>query len=187
MFTTSTDTVENVVRPPQNPMPAPSCSTSRAPGCVHSSASTIPRSTEPTTFTTNTGHGNVPPGNAVRTAQRVPAPATPPTAIAIAAAFRRPSPNPGIRSSWPTSARDPVTQGDDAAREPALVDERGGDPGVAGQRGLAAADRHRREHQQDLVDQPGPERLPGQLRPAHGQVGAGRRLQPAHGVGVETA
>ena len=50
---------------------------------------------------------------------------------------------------------------------------------------FASSDQRRYREEVQLVDQPGPDRLAGQFRPANRQVVLGCCLEPAHQVGVE--
>ena len=80
--TISTANVENVVNPPQNPIAPRSCTATRARGCCGSSASSTPRTSDPTTFTSSTGQGKRWLPEASTTNQRQLAPTAPPAAIA---------------------------------------------------------------------------------------------------------
>ena len=66
---------------------------------------------------------------------------------------------------------------DDAVAEPVVVEQLELHAHVVWQRPLAASDDDRREEQVDLVDQPGPDRLRGEHRPADRQVASRRRRE----------
>src|SRR4051794_33702154 len=78
-----------------------------------------------------------------------------------------------------------VVQVDHAVAESPLARELERPPQAVAERGLAAADHDRRDEQMALVDKSGGDRVRGQLRPADRQVGARRRFQRPHGLGLE--
>src|SRR5262245_24605776 len=99
----------------------------------------------------------------------------------------------GIRGITPPYARRPalprgaVVEVDRAVAEPALVDELEGHVDAVREGALAASDDHGHLEKVVLVDQPGPDRLGGELGPTYGEVAFRRRLQLSHRLGVEVA
>src|SRR5262245_61170565 len=84
-------------------------------------------------------------------------------------------------------ARRAVVEVDRAVAEPALVDELEVDAGAVREGALAASDDHGHLEQVVLVDQPGPDRLGGELGPSDGEVAFRRRLQLSYRLGLEVA
>src|SRR3954468_13735790 len=104
----------------------------------------------------------------------------------ISAGARRATPSPGGPPALLTkTARESVVQVDHPAREAALVSKLELDPGIARKSGRTAAHHDRVDEQVVFVDQAGPDRLPGEPRPADADVGLGLGLQPPDRIGVE--
>jgi uncharacterized damage-inducible protein DinB len=79
----------------------------------------------------------------------------------------------------------PVAEEHHAAAEAAFLQQLEREPDVVGKSLVPAAHDDGDEEQMDLVDEPGLERLGGEVRAAHGEVAFRRRLQPPDRLGVE--
>ncbi len=91
------------------------------------------------------------------------------------------------RAAADALAQHPVVQVDDAAAEPALVEQLEVEPDAVGQPRRPAADDHRVHELVQLVDQPGAQRLRGERRPADRDVAVGGGHEAAHRRRVEVA
>src|SRR3954470_9841803 len=87
-------------------------------------------------------------------------------------------------STRPLGAR-AVVEVNDAVGKPALVEQFELQADIIGEGSLPSPDQHCSEEEVELVDQPGPDRLPGELGTPDTDVPVRRRLQLADRIDVE--
>src|ERR1700744_2103003 len=84
-----------------------------------------------------------------------------------------------------TGAADAVPQGDNAAVEPALIEQHQITPHAVGKESLSTAGDRWTDDHLELVDKVGPYRLSGEFRTVDGNVALGVRFETPDRIGIE--